>query len=97
MSVRASHILVKEKETCEALRVEILAAGPGGAPEAFGRLARERSTCPSGKNGGDLGSFGRGSMVPAFEAAAFSQAVGEVGPCVQTPFGHHLVLVKDRK
>lgn len=90
MSVRARHILVPEAEQCEALR------GLAGDLEAFASLAREHSGCPSGRRGGDLGTFGRGQMVPAFEAAAFAQPVGRAGECVETPFGYHLLWVEER-
>ena len=63
----------------------------GGAD--FAELAKESSACPSGKNGGDLGEFARGSMVPPFEEAAFTQEVGKVGDIVETQFGYHLIKV----
>ena len=63
----------------------------------FAALAKQHSQCPSGQKGGDLGFFGRGQMVPAFEAAAFEQPVGEVGECVDTNFGSHLILVQERR
>lgn len=67
------------------------------AGEAFEALAQEYSDCPSGQRaGGDLGEFGKGAMVPAFEEAAFSQPVGEVGPVVKSPFGLHLIKVTKR-
>jgi len=84
--VRASHILVKTKEEAEKILGEIHSA------EDFARLANEHSTCPSGGNGGDLGFFGRGRMVKAFEDAAFGIGVGEFTTPVQTQFGYHIVL-----
>ena len=57
----ARHILVKSKEACEDLKKQI----EGGAD--FGDLAKEHSECPSGKEGGSLGSFGPGQMVPEFD------------------------------
>ncbi len=57
----------------------------------FGELARTHSDCPSGQNGGDLGPFGRGMMVPAFESAAFSMDIGGTSDVVETPFGYHLI------
>jgi peptidyl-prolyl cis-trans isomerase C len=101
-SVSASHILVKvdasdddaakaaKRERIEALRKQIVEGAD------FAQLAAENSDCPSASSGGDLGSFGRGQMVPAFEDAAFSQPVGEVGEVVETQFGYHLVLVTDK-
>ncbi len=57
----------------------------------FGELARAHSDCPSGQSGGDLGSFGRGMMVPEFENAAFGLEVGGTSDVVETPFGYHLI------
>ena len=59
----------------------------------FAALAKEHSDCPSGQNGGDLGTFPRGMMVKPFEDAAFTQEVGKVGDIIETPFGYHLILV----
>lgn len=65
--------------------------------EDFAALATENSDCPSGERaGGDLGSFGKGAMVPEFEKAAFTQPVGEIGEVVQTNFGYHIVKVTER-
>lgn len=85
--VRASHILVDTKEEAETLRQEILAG------KDFAAVAKESSKCPSGSNGGDLGYFGRGMMVPEFEQAAFSLPAGEVSEPVKTQFGWHLIKV----
>ncbi len=60
---------------------------------SFEDVARTVSECPSAKNGGDLGEFARGKMDKAFEAAAFSQAVGAIGPVTQTRFGYHIIKV----
>jgi parvulin-like peptidyl-prolyl isomerase len=61
----------------------------GGA--TFADLASAHSDCPSGKNGGDLGEFGRGQMVGAFEESAFGMEVGQVSDVVETDFGYHLI------
>lgn len=58
----------------------------------FIRAATDFSDCPSSANGGDLGEFGRGQMVPTFEDAAFSLPVGEMSGIVETRFGYHLIL-----
>lgn len=61
------------------------------AGEDFGALAKAHSDCPSGQRGGDLGSFGRGQMVPEFDQAVFGMEVGSVSDVVETPFGYHLI------
>ena len=89
--VTASHILV---ETEEAAHDIIAKLNDGGD---FATLAKENSTGPSGPNGGDLGTFGRGQMVPAFETAAFAMPVGSFSAePVQTQFGWHVISVSER-
>jgi peptidyl-prolyl cis-trans isomerase C len=83
--IQASHILVKHEYEAEDLLKKI-AQG-----EEFADLARKFSSCPSSRAGGDLGMFGRGQMVPAFEEAAFGLAVGDVSEPVRTQFGYHLI------
>ena len=64
----------------------------------FAELAKEKSTGPSGPNGGALGTFGRGQMVPAFETAAFNLAPGSVSDTpVQTQFGWHVIKVESKE
>lgn len=89
--VKASHILVSTKEDALQLREEILAG------KSFEEAAEDKSQCPSKQQGGDLGYFGRGQMVPEFEHAAFILPVGEVSDPIQTQFGWHLILVTDKK
>ena len=89
-SIRASHILVKTEEKEKKLYDEI----QNGA--SFAKIAEEKSLCPSGQNGGDLGFFGKGMMVKPFEDAAFSLNVGEISQPVQTQFGWHLIQLTDK-
>ncbi|MGD9675675.1 MAG: peptidylprolyl isomerase [Candidatus Bipolaricaulia bacterium] len=90
--VRASHILVATEQSAS----EVLAALDSGAD--FSALAKERSSdTGSASKGGDLGWFGRGQMVEAFEQAAFALAKGERSGVVQTNYGYHIILVVDRK
>ena len=92
LEVKARHILVKE----EAEANDIIKALDDGAD--FATLAKEKSTGPSGANGGDLGYFGQGQMVPAFEAAAFAlDKGGYTKKPVQTQFGWHVILVEDKR
>ncbi|MHA7887384.1 MULTISPECIES: foldase protein PrsA [Roseicyclus] len=87
----ASHILVETEAEAEALIGE-LAAGAD-----FAELAAERSIGPSGPNGGQLGWFGAGMMVPSFEEATFALEVGEVSAPVQTQFGWHVIVLNDTR
>lgn len=89
--VKAKHILVDEEALAQKIAAE-LAEG-----KSFEDAAKEYSTCPSKENGGDLGYFGRGQMVPEFEKAAFEGTAGElVGP-IKTQFGYHLIQIDDKK
>nr|ADI19012.1 parvulin-like peptidyl-prolyl isomerase [uncultured alpha proteobacterium HF0070_05I22] len=86
--VTASHILVETEAEAKAV---IAVLQDGGD---FAELAKEKSTGPSGPNGGALGTFGRGQMVPAFETAAFSLTIGSYSDTpVQTQFGWHVIKV----
>ncbi|MDO8556363.1 MAG: peptidylprolyl isomerase [Nanoarchaeota archaeon] len=89
--VRAEHILVKT----EAQAQELLRKIQTGA--SFEDLAAQHSLCPSRKRGGDLGWFGRGQMVRAFEQAAFNLEKGRISQPVQTEFGWHLIKCLDTK
>ena len=77
----ARHILVESLDLCEKLKQEITDGSD------FADVAREYSTCPSGKQGGELGEFGRGAMVKEFDEVVFSAPVGEVQGPVKTDFG----------
>lgn len=89
--VRASHILVDTEEKAKNIK-ERLDKG-----EVFEELAKAESSCPSASRGGDLGSFGKGSMVPEFEQAAFALKEGEVSGPVKTQFGYHIIKVTGHK
>ncbi|MDN7124872.1 peptidylprolyl isomerase [Pseudidiomarina sp. 1APP75-32.1] len=86
----ALHILVKTQTEAQDLKKQ-LAAG-----KKFGDLARKHSLCPSAKNGGDLGEFGRGQMVPTFDKVVFGKPTLEVHGPVKTKFGWHLIKVLSR-
>ncbi len=90
--VSARHILVKTEEEAK----EIINELDGGAD--FVELAKAKSTGPSGANGGDLGYFGAGRMVPAFEQAAFAMEKGQyTKEPVKTQFGYHIIKVEDKR
>ncbi|WP_298817112.1 peptidylprolyl isomerase [uncultured Roseibium sp.] len=90
--VNARHILVKEKAEAEELIKEL----DGGAD--FAELAREKSTGPSGPNGGDLGFFGRGQMVPPFDEAVFALDTGSyTKEPVETQFGWHVIKLEGKR
>ena len=89
--ISARHILVASKEEAEALIAEL------DAGKDFAELAKEKSTGPTGPNGGDLGRFARGRMVPEFEAAAFDLDAGAYSSePVETQFGWHVIKVEEK-
>ena len=97
-SVRASHILVKvDPKADDAAKKAALAkindikAQLAKNPALFETLAKSSSDCPSGKNGGSLGAFAKGQMVPEFEAAAFALQPGKISDIVTTQFGYHII------
>ncbi len=99
--IRASHILISHAESdsrsasslsrpdalkaIETLKTRIEAG------EDFGDIAADNSDCPSSAQGGDLGMFRKGAMVPEFEAAAFALEIGATSDVVETDFGFHLI------
>lgn len=85
-TVAASHILVASEEEANALLTSIKAG-----EISFEDAAKQHSSCPSGKSGGNLGEFGRGQMVPEFDEACFSMEIGELRGPVKTQFGWHLI------
>jgi foldase protein PrsA len=90
--VRARHILVADEKTADAVEAKLKAGGN------FADLAKQYSTDPSTKDkGGELGFFGKGQMVPAFQAVAFSLPVGAISAPVKSPFGWHIINVEEKK
>ncbi len=85
-SVSASHILVDSEEKANEIKAEI-----ESGKTSFEDAARANSSCPSSQNGGALGEFTKGQMVPEFDEAAFSMEVGELRGPVKTQFGYHLI------
>ncbi len=90
MQATARHILVSSEEQAKQLKEEI----KNGAD--FADVAKKHSSCPSGAQGGDLGKFGRGMMVPEFDEVVFSAPINEVQGPVKTQFGYHLLEVTSR-
>jgi peptidyl-prolyl cis-trans isomerase C len=86
----ARHILVDTEAKCNEIKAQIEAG------DDFGFMAQEHSKCPSGRNGGELGSFRPGAMVPEFDKVVFSAPVGVVQGPVKTQFGYHLLEVTER-
>ncbi|KAB3531149.1 peptidylprolyl isomerase [Alkaliphilus serpentinus] len=90
-SLRGRHILVEGEESALKVIDEI----KGGL--SFEEAANKYSKCPSNANGGDLGYFTKGRMVPEFEAAAFDLKLNELSQPVKTQFGYHIIEITDKK
>ncbi len=91
-TVNASHILVDSEDKAN----EILASINAGEV-TFEDAAKAHSSCPSSAEGGSLGDFGRGQMVPEFDAACFEMEIGEVRGPVKTQFGYHIIRLNGKK
>lgn len=87
----ARHILVSSEEACLKLKADIEQGSD------FAVVAKENSSCPSSRQGGDLGEFGPGMMVPEFDEVVFSAPVNTVQGPVKTQFGYHLLEVTNRE
>lgn len=86
----ARHILVDSEERCSEIKAEI----ENGL--SFEDAAKANSSCPSSAQGGDLGKFGPGQMVPEFDKAIFSGDVGVLYGPIKTQFGYHLIDITSR-
>ncbi|MGM0623063.1 MAG: foldase protein PrsA [Campylobacterota bacterium] len=94
--VRARHILVESEK--EAKKYIDQLQKSSDVKSDFQKLAQQHSTCPSAQQGGDLGFFGQGQMVPEFESEVFDLEVGEFTDVpVKTEFGYHVILLDDKK
>lgn len=89
--IRASHILLLNKEDAEAAMREL----DNGTP--FEDVARAKSVDPTAQNGGDIGYFPRGQLMPAFENACYMLEVGQVSDIVRTKLGYHIIKLTDRR
>ncbi|MEM5528475.1 peptidylprolyl isomerase [Gammaproteobacteria bacterium AS21] len=87
----ARHLLVSTEEQCLEIKEKIEAGA------SFADMAKEHSSCPSGGNGGDLGSFSKGQMVPEFDKVVFQDALNVVHGPVKTQFGYHLLETTERQ
>jgi peptidyl-prolyl cis-trans isomerase C len=90
-SAMARHILVKDESAANKLKKELMQGAD------FGKLARKHSTCPSKKNGGDLGEIKPGDLVKPVEQVIFKKKLKEVHGPVKSKFGYHLIQVYFRE
>lgn len=89
--VSASHILMDDETACKEIYNKIK-----NNEIDFATAAKENSSCPSKEQGGSLGSFSRGRMVPEFEDAAFKMEIGQISEPVKTQFGYHIIKLDDK-
>lgn len=102
--VHARHILIKvadpknaEEDAAAKKKIDAIYAEVKKPAADFAAMAKSQSQCPSAPNGGDLGTFERGRMVPEFEKAAFEIQPGQVGAPIKTQFGYHIIKVEEHK
>ncbi len=100
--IKAENEKVPAKAAEAEKKIKEIKATLEATPEAeraakFAEIAKEKSDCPSGSRGGDLGSFTHGQMVPEFDKAAFELPIGKLSDVVKTQFGYHLILVTEKK
>jgi peptidyl-prolyl cis-trans isomerase C len=86
----ARHILVKTQDQCNDIKNQIVKGSD------FSDMAKNHSLCPSGRQGGALGEFYPGQMVPEFDQVVFRDEIGKVHGPVQTQFGFHLIEITSR-
>jgi len=86
----ARHILVDDEKLCNDLIDQI------NNGTDFAELAKKHSKCPSGQQGGDLGEFGKGAMVPEFDKVIFNEEIGKTHGPVKTDFGFHVIEITSR-
>jgi parvulin-like peptidyl-prolyl isomerase len=97
-SVHARHILVKTEDEAKKIISALKSLSGEKLKEKFIELAKKESTGPSGPNGGDLGYFSKGQMVPAFNDKVFSMKKGTITKePVKTQFGYHVIYLEDKK
>lgn len=89
--VNASHILLKDEQEANAVMFDVTHG------KDFEDTAKQKSLCPSKKNGGKLGWFGRNQMVKEFETACFNANKGNIIGPVKTQFGYHIIKINDQK
>ncbi len=95
--VLCQHILVKGSDAAALDKIRSIRERIVGGKADFAEEAKKHSDCPSGQQGGSLGWFGRGMMVPEFDKAAFGMKKGEVSDIVTTQFGYHIIYKADEK
>ena len=94
--VKARHILIKAEDAKALDKIKAIKSKVNN--KNFAAIAGKESEDPSGKtNGGDLGWFGRGKMVPEFDAVAFKMTPGTISEPIKTQFGYHIIYVEDKK
>ena len=95
--VLCQHILVKGSDDKALDKIKEIRERIVSGKSDFAAEAKEHSDCPSGAQGGSLGWFGPGMMVPAFDKAAFAMKCGEVSDVIETQFGYHIILKTDER
>ncbi|MDQ7044874.1 MAG: peptidylprolyl isomerase [Sulfurimonas sp.] len=95
-SVHARHILVAGKSEAKAIIKDLKGLKGEKLKTKFMELAKAKSTGPSSVNGGDLGTFAKGKMVPEFNKEVFNMKVGTISGAVKTQFGYHIIYLEEK-